>query len=119
MRRLIIFGVLLILLIIGGGLTAQLATGNVSVILPVLTTTQVSDASTMVVEPWKAEQLFMLISFILINVIGIGVTLAIIFWLLDRSYQNTTLKETGSVTSVGTTIEIKNADKVSLPAKSE
>ena len=33
---------------------------------------------------WKANQLFALVSFLLFNLVGIAVTLAIILWFLDR-----------------------------------
>jgi hypothetical protein len=34
--------------------------------------------------PWKAEQFFLLIGFLIFNLVGIAITLAIVFWLIDR-----------------------------------
>ena len=52
--------------------------------VPVLTTTENPDASTTTMLGWKAEQLFILISFILFNLIGITVTIALLIWYADR-----------------------------------
>jgi hypothetical protein len=82
-RTFITVVVLLLILIIGGGLTSMLIANNGSV-LPILTTTNVPDASPTTVLPWKAEQFFLLVGFILFNLIGIAATLALIFWLVDR-----------------------------------
>ena len=82
-RTLITIVVLLLILIIGGGLTSMLI-ANQGDVLPILTTTNVPDASPTVVLPWKAEQVFLLVGFILFNLIGIAATLALIFWLVDR-----------------------------------
>jgi Na+/melibiose symporter-like transporter len=84
MRRLVILAGLLLLLVIGGGLTAQLIANQGSTLLPVLTQTQNPDASRVVLLPWKAEQFFLLIGFILFNLIGIALTLAVIVWFIDR-----------------------------------
>jgi hypothetical protein len=84
MRRLFIFAGLLLLLIVGGGLTAQLITNEGGTTLPVLTQTVNPDASPAMVVPWKAEQFFLLVGFVLFNLVGIAATIAIIFWFLDR-----------------------------------
>lgn len=84
MKRFIVFVILIAVLIAGGGLTAQLIASRGEGLLPVLTVTRIPEASTLMVVPWQAEQLFLLIGFLLFNLIGIGVTLAVIFWLLDR-----------------------------------
>lgn len=85
MKRLaVIVGVLLIL-IIGGGLTAQLTTNrDATTFLPVLRTVDNPDGSTLAISPWQGEQLFLLVGFVLVNVIGIGATIAIVIWLLHR-----------------------------------
>lgn len=83
MRVFITVVVVVVILIIGGGLTSMLI-ANEGSILPVLTTTNVPDASPTTVLPWKAEQVFLLVGFILFNLIGIAATLALVFWLVDR-----------------------------------
>jgi hypothetical protein len=76
--------VLLLVLLAGGALTALLVSNEDATILPVLQTTQSADASPTVVLPWKADQLFLLIGFLLFNLIGMAVTIAVVIWLLDR-----------------------------------
>jgi flagellar basal body-associated protein FliL len=76
--------VIVVLMLAGGGLTAQLLSNSGSLDLPVLTQTVQPDASPTTMLPWKAEQFFLLIGFILFNVVGIAATLAIIFWFIDR-----------------------------------
>ena len=84
MKRLLFFAVLMVILLAGGGLTALLINSGSGTILPILQTVGSPDGSTAVVLPWKAEQFFLLVGFILFNLIGIVATLAIIFWFLDR-----------------------------------
>ncbi len=87
MRRLIILAVLILVLILGGLATSMLAqTGGE--LLPVLRTVGMPEGSTSVLQAWKAEQLFLLIGFILFNLVGIGVTLAIVIWFLDRGVKH-------------------------------
>lgn len=114
MRRLVILVVLLALAIAGGGLTALFLTTGTSM-FPVLTITEDPSASSLIMQPWKAEQLFLFVGFVIFNLIGIAATLAIVLWLLDRSMQNTRLKQAGIIPNAGTTIEVRNADK--LPAQ--
>lgn len=116
MRRLFIFLVILVILIIGGGLTAMIASSanGATDLLPVLTITKDPNASSMIMQPWKAEQLFLFLGFVVTSLIGMAIGLAVIFWLLDRSMQNTALKDAGVIPKAGTTIEVRNADK--LPA---
>lgn len=83
MKRLFTIAALIVILIIGGGLTMQLIASGGEV-LPVLTTVSNPDADPTVVRPWKAEQLFLMIGFVLFNLIGIAATLAVIFWFIDR-----------------------------------
>lgn len=85
MKRLVILVALVLLLLIGGGLTMQLITNGNSGLLPVLRQTANPDASVADVLPWKVEQFFLAIGFILFNLIGMGVTLAVVVWLLDRA----------------------------------
>lgn len=84
MKRLVAFAVLMIVLLAGGGLTALLVSSGGGSVLPVLQTVGSPDGSPMVVLPWKAEQFFLLVGFIIFNLVGIAATLAVIFWFLDR-----------------------------------
>ncbi|MCL4248944.1 MAG: hypothetical protein KJ065_12430 [Anaerolineae bacterium] len=84
MRNLIIFGGLLLLLIIGGGLTSQLIANQSGTVLPVLTQTVDPNASPTSMLPWKAEQFFLLVGFVIFNLVGIAATIALVFWFLDR-----------------------------------
>jgi len=87
-RAAFIIGALL-LLIIGGGLTAQIAQQGGRDAIPVFViTTDNPDASVFESVPWKAEQLLLLIGFLLFNLIGIGVTIALIMWFLNRQVKS-------------------------------
>jgi hypothetical protein len=83
MRRLGILIAIVMLLVIGGGLTSLLSSSG-GVVLPVLQQTNAIDASPTVMVPWKANQFFLLVGFILFNLVGIAVTIAIILWFVDR-----------------------------------
>ena len=72
------------LLIAGGFLTALNQAGGIGDFLPFLRTSGDAAASTDVILPWQAEQLFLLIGFIMLNIVGIGATLAGLFWFLNR-----------------------------------
>jgi hypothetical protein len=84
MKRLgIIFAVVLIL-VITGGLTAQIASSGGELKLPGLVRqTDNPDASALDMAPWKAEQLFLLVGFLLFNLVGIAVTLLLVMWFLN------------------------------------
>ncbi len=84
MRRLLVVIALIVLLLIGGGLTMQLLSNNGSLQFPVLTQTAQPNASPTTMLPWKAEQFFLLVGFLLFNLVGIGLTLALVFWFVDR-----------------------------------
>lgn len=84
MRRSSVLVGLVIILVAGGALTTVLSSSDLTDLLPVLRQTNDASASTMDVLPWQAEQLFLLIGFILFNMIGIGATIALIVWLLNR-----------------------------------
>lgn len=83
MRRLLFLVAALVILIAGGGLTMQLIAGGGD-LLPVLEQVNAPDASPTTILPWKAEQFFLMVGFILFNLVGIGATLALLFWLADR-----------------------------------
>jgi hypothetical protein len=42
---------------------------------------------------WKAEQLFILVGFILFNLIGITVTIALVMWYFDRGVRRARMEE--------------------------
>lgn len=52
-------------------------------VLPVLQQVSAADASPTEVLPWKANQFFLLIAFMLINLVGIAVTIGALLLLLD------------------------------------
>lgn len=91
-----VFILILLAVLVGGGLiTAQLASIDGIQNMPAARI-QTSDpeASVFVATNWQAQQFFLMIGFILINLVGIGVTLAAIFWFLSR--QVASVKETGT-----------------------
>jgi hypothetical protein len=83
-KRLAVILGLLILLMIGGGLTTQLIARQDTGIVPVLRQTDNPEAEISAMQPWKAEQFFLVVGFILFNLVGMAVTIAIIVWLIDR-----------------------------------
>ncbi|NJO85289.1 MAG: hypothetical protein HC828_22780 [Blastochloris sp.] len=102
MKRLGIIIVAAILLIGGGALTSLLSSGDAP-IAPILTQTDNPDASRTTVLPWKAEQFFLMIGFIVFNLVGIGLTIAAIFWLTDRGIRRSraAAQETNNAPQVG------------------
>lgn len=103
MKRLGILVALMLLLIIGGGLSMQLISTSDAGLLPVLRQTANPDSSVADVIPWKAEQFFLAVGFILFNLIGMAVTLAVVFWLLDRAIRRSSAegraKDNASITA--------------------
>ena len=85
MRRLILIAAVVIVLLVSGGLTAQLIAQNGN-ILPILIQTGNPDASVTQVLPWKAEQFFLLVAlFIVPGVLTTALALGGLMWFLDRS----------------------------------
>lgn len=85
MRTFGIVVVVVVLLLIGGGLTAQLASqGQDSAIPFLIRQTDDPEGSRMDMLPWMAEQFVLMAGFIIFNLVGIGVTIALIMWFLDR-----------------------------------
>ena len=107
MKRLLIVGVVIVILIIGGGLTVQIASnGNQLAIPGVIRQTNNPDASALDMAPWKAEQLFLFVGFILFNLIGIAVTLMALFWFLNWQIKKVNVKPSSAIqTTVVTTEE--------------
>jgi hypothetical protein len=83
-KRFTVIMALLVLLLIGGGLTTQLIANQGAAPMPVLRQTDNPEAAVQDMVPWKAEQFFLLIGFLIFNLVGIAITLAIVFWLIDR-----------------------------------
>ncbi len=86
MKNLLIIVGIALLLVVGGALTAQLgSTGpNESLIPFFLVQSDSPEASTMDAAPWQAEQLVILVGFLLFNMIGIAVTIMAVMWFLHR-----------------------------------
>jgi hypothetical protein len=81
-RRFTFLVVLIVLLLAGGGLTSLLLASGGQV-LPILQQVSAPDASPTTMLPWKANQFFILIAFVLFNLVGMAVTIAIVLWVLD------------------------------------
>lgn len=100
MKRLLIVVVVIVILIIGGGLTSQIASnGNQLAIPGVIRQTNNPDASALDMAPWKAEQLFLLVGFIVFNLVGIAVTLMAIFWFLNWQIKSVNAKKSVAIQS--------------------
>lgn len=84
MKRLGLIIAVMLLLIIGGALTTQLVANGDAGLLPVLRQSANPDASVNDMVGWKAEQFFLAIGFILFNLVGMALTIALIVWFLDR-----------------------------------
>lgn len=86
MNRMAFVVVVVLLLVVGGGLTSQMVRQSASETLvpAVLVQSENPEASTLLIAPWQGEQLFLFIGFILVNLIGIGVTIAAVMWFLHR-----------------------------------
>ncbi|NWF68049.1 MAG: hypothetical protein HXY40_03095 [Chloroflexi bacterium] len=84
MRNFGILVVVIALMLLGGGLTAQLAHTDFTQLLPIVRQTNVAEGSFISPAPWQAQQFMLLVGFILFNLVGIAATLALIMWLLDR-----------------------------------
>ncbi len=103
MKYLTAIVVIALVLILGGGLTMQLAntTDSAEIIPFFLVQSNQPEASTLQAAPWQAEQLVLFIGFILINLIGIGATITLVMWFLHRNVkiaEATPNKETKAVT---------------------
>ena len=84
MKRLIIVLAVIMLLIVTGGLTSQIASQGGSVSIPgVIRQSSNPDASALDMTTWKAEQLFLAVGFILFNLVGMAVTIMLVVWFLN------------------------------------
>jgi len=88
-KRLFVIFVILAILGAGGGLTAALiSSGGTPDFLPFLKQVSSPEGSVLMVTPSQAQALVIFIGFILFNVIGIAVTLGVVFWLLHRGVKS-------------------------------
>jgi hypothetical protein len=76
----------IVVLIIGGGITTIMDSNQNggSGILPFLRQSNDPEGSALEAEPWQAEQFFILVGFVLFNLIGMGVTITALFWFLSK-----------------------------------
>ncbi|PJF28903.1 MAG: hypothetical protein CUN52_11100 [Phototrophicales bacterium] len=84
MRKYAFLVVILIILAGGGMLSAIQQSGGFERIIPYLQQTSNPEASPAHATVWQAEQLVFFIGFVLVNLIGIGGTIAFVMWALDR-----------------------------------
>lgn len=98
MKRLMIVFAVILILVISGGLTAQIASNGNQLSIPgIVRQTNDPDASALDMAPWKAEQLFLFVGFVLFNLVGIAVTLAALFWFLNRQIKQVGVKGTQTI----------------------
>jgi hypothetical protein len=104
--------VVIVLLLLGGGLTAQLANNNITNILPIIHQTNVPEGSFIDPAPWQAQQFIILVGFILFNLVGMGATIAIVMWLLDRQVRisKATAKKETAITPAASNKEARVAE---------
>lgn len=89
MKRLLVLFVILVILGAGGGLTAALiSSGGTPDFLPFLEQVASPEGSVLAATGQQAQLLVILIGFVLFNVIGMAVTLAVVFWLLHRGVKS-------------------------------
>ena len=81
-KGLVILVALVIILIVGGGVTSQLAS------LPMIQQTDSPAASVFEATPEQANLFFLMVGFILFNVVGAGLTLLAVFWFGDRAVRS-------------------------------
>lgn len=85
MKRLVLLIVVLAILGAGGTLTALTGTDWSATSIPGAKVQCADPAcSVFAAEPWEAGQLILLVGFILFNLIGMGATIALLFWFLSK-----------------------------------
>lgn len=83
-QRMTILVALVFLMAAGGMMTSLLSGRELADVLPFLEQTSNREASTLYAEAWQTEQLFLMIGFIVFNMVGIAATIAVIIWFLNR-----------------------------------
>ena len=105
-KRLAFAFVIILILIIGGGLTAQIASNDNQLAIPGLVRqTDNPDASALDMTAWKAEQMFLFVCFILFNLVGIAVTITLIIWFLNWQIKSANKSVASSVQEIATSQE--------------
>jgi hypothetical protein len=99
LNKLAVVAGVVILLLVGGGLTSQLIIGGGRSLF--ITQSAIPDASTLAAAPWQAEQLVLLIGFVLFNLVGMAATIALVMWFLHRGVKQSRATETGIKTRAG------------------
>ena len=79
MRRLSILAILFVILLAGGAITSNLLSSDLAI---QQTTNPNGDALTAT--PDQAAAFILIVGFIIMNVIGAGLTLGLVFWLLNH-----------------------------------
>lgn len=79
MRRLSILAGIFIILLAGGAITSNLLSSDL-----VIQQTTNPNGDALTATPDQAAAFILVVGFIIVNVIGAGVTLALVFWLLNR-----------------------------------
>ena len=70
---------LFIVLLAGGGITANLLNSDITI-----QQTSNPNGNVLTATPDQATAFIILVGFIIVNVLGAGLTLALVFWLLNR-----------------------------------
>jgi hypothetical protein len=100
MKRLAIVFAIIVILVVSGGLTAQIASNGNQLNIPgIVRQTTDPNASALDMAPWKAEQMFLFVGFILFNLVGIAVTIMAILWFLNWQIKKVKSEGTQTVTS--------------------
>lgn len=95
MKRLAILFALMLIMVIGGGLTAQIQASGGELRIPgVIRQTNDPNASALDVTPWKAEQLVIVVLFILFSpfppgLIPMAIGIMAVMWFLDWQIKRT------------------------------
>lgn len=86
MKRIAIVFIILVIVAGGGFLTAAFQSGGVDATSLPGAKVQCADpaCSVFVAEPWQSGQFLAMVGFILVNLLGAGITITVIFWLLSR-----------------------------------
>lgn len=79
MKRLGILATVLVVLLAGGAISANLLTSD----LTIQQTTNPS-GNVLTATPDQATAFILIVGFVIVNVLGAGITLGVVFWLLNR-----------------------------------
>jgi hypothetical protein len=104
--------VLILLLIVGGGLTQQLIRSNGNLSLPIIQQTTNPDGDPTQMTSWKAEQLLLVIMFILFSplppgLIPMAIGITALMWILDWQVRRSKAVKVSSRETKPATVEPK------------